>query len=81
MAGGAYRGMSFGSMPGGMDYSGMPGYGGISTYPEEGETDPFTLVELTVYGIASLYERYPPKPPEEKPPEGADKPGENKPTK
>jgi hypothetical protein len=23
----------------------------------------FTLVELTVYGIASLYERFPPKPP------------------
>ncbi len=80
MPGGAYRGMNFGGMPGDTDYSGMPGYGmtGMSGYPQEGEIETFNLVELTVYGIASLYERYPPKPPEpEKPAEG-EPPAESK---
>jgi hypothetical protein len=82
-AGGSYRGMNLGGgMPGDMDFSGMPGSGmGMSGYPEDGEVDTSNLVELSVYGIASLYERYPPKPPEpDKPPEG-DKPAENKATK
>jgi hypothetical protein len=66
MAGGAYRGMNLGMMPGDTDFAGMPGYGmmGGMGYPQEGELETFNLVELTVYGIASLYERYPPKPPE-----------------
>jgi hypothetical protein len=63
-----YRGMNLGSTAPGMpDYSGMPGYGdvygtGMMTQLD-GEYDAPTLVELVVYGIASLYERYPPKPP------------------
>ena len=44
----------------------MGGIGGIPTNffngsPEAVEQDDPNLVELVVYGIASLYERYPPK--------------------
>jgi hypothetical protein len=40
---------------------GMPGgYGRPGMYLEEQEED-MNLVELAVYGIASLYERFPPK--------------------
>jgi hypothetical protein len=49
-------------MPGGM--SGMPsGFGPLlSSDALSSPLDEANLVELTVYGIASLYERYPPKP-------------------
>jgi hypothetical protein len=39
---------------------GLDPKGGESTAPAP--TDPAPLVELTIYGIACLYERYPPKP-------------------
>ena len=43
-----------------------------------GKTETPNLVELTVYGIASLYERYPPKPPEAAAPAEGGKPAETK---
>ena len=45
----------------GMMGPGMPGMGGAPGFGYE-EADP-NLVEMAVYGIASLYERFPPKPP------------------
>jgi hypothetical protein len=40
--------------------------GGTESDSDTGEEDS-NLVELAVYGVAALYERYPPKPKEEKP--------------
>ncbi len=40
---------------------GFPGVPGASTVPGD-QSDP-NLIEVAVYGIAALYERYPPKPP------------------
>jgi hypothetical protein len=41
---------------------GGPGRPGGSSDPSQAQTpDPASLVELTVYGVASLYERFPPK--------------------
>jgi hypothetical protein len=57
-------GMMPGRMPGtympsmpGMPSGGYPGMGGTS----EDQEEDLNLVELAVYGVASLYERYPPK--------------------
>ena len=50
-------GGGFAGGPGGL--GGQPG--GLSSQNFE-EPPPATLVVLSVYGIASLYERYPPKP-------------------
>jgi hypothetical protein len=71
-----------GRFPGGMGtpITGMPGtrmpgmqMPGSMASPGEGESDePTNLVELAVYGLASLYERYPAKP--EAPPADANAP-------
>jgi hypothetical protein len=61
---------SLGGPPGRVGGPGAPGVpGGLDTAGDE--TDP-NLVEMTVYGIAVLYERYPPKP---KPATDANTPG------
>jgi hypothetical protein len=39
------------------------GFPGMTGQTSQDEDDP-NLVELSVYGIATLYERYPPKPPD-----------------
>jgi hypothetical protein len=49
---------------------GFPGKGGVAQGPVEEEEEQ-ELVSLSVYGLASLYERYPPKKPEQT---AADKP-------
>jgi hypothetical protein len=64
---GGMSGASFGGPPvGGMSgtpFGGMGGFtgGGYGT-PTVEQNDP-NLIEVAVYGIAALYERYPPKPP------------------
>jgi hypothetical protein len=62
-----YMGMGRGQMSGmGMgSFGGQPGSLGptrTATLGDEEEEAEMNLVELAVYGIASLYERYPPKP-------------------
>jgi hypothetical protein len=60
--------MERGIGPGGYsEYSGYPGaYGMLGSEQLE-----FNLVELAVYGVASLYERFPPAPPKEPPADAA----------
>jgi hypothetical protein len=41
----------------------VPGPGGFTVSPATEAEEELNLVEVAVYGIASLYERYPPKPP------------------
>jgi hypothetical protein len=67
--------MGPGGMPGGFP-GGFPGLPGMSAQLIQDEDDP-NLVELSIYGIATLYERYPPKPPD--PSADANKPAEKKP--
>jgi hypothetical protein len=63
LAGGASRGGKFASMMSGGAGAG-PATGGVtlSQSVAGAEEDP-NLLELSIYGIASLYERFPPKPP------------------
>jgi hypothetical protein len=56
-----------GSMSGMSGMPGFPGSGGAATVTGD-QSDP-NVVEVAVYGIAALYERYPPKPPAK--PDGA----------
>jgi hypothetical protein len=51
----------FGGLGGMGGMAGMAGGGGAATATGE-QSDP-NLIEVAVYGIAALYERYPPKPP------------------
>ena len=56
--------MGRGGMGGQTPYGGQLGSLGVSrtNLGDEEEEAEMNLVELAVYGIASLYERYPPKP-------------------
>jgi hypothetical protein len=48
----------------------MPGsYGSGAVSEEDQEQEDLNLLEVAVYGLASLYERFPPKPPEQAPAE------------
>jgi hypothetical protein len=63
--------------PGGMGPGGFPGMPGMTGMTSQDEDDP-NLVELSIYGIATLYERYPPKPPDPNQTTDANKTAEKK---
>lgn len=61
------RGLA-GGTPGSFSGRGPGGFGGSGVMMDDEEEENLNLLEVAIYGVASLYEKYPPKPPT---PEGA----------